>query len=115
MKKTLIAATSAFALVLGLSGAALANSDRPTFDHSNQLAVAVSVQVLGQSVANNFTGANDHSSSNILTDHSMNDGQANGSHTFTHQVLNVNNLSQGVNNVSQGAISIAVAANIQGN
>ncbi len=108
MKKTLIAATSAFALVLGLSGAALADSDRPTFDHSNQLAVAVSVQILSQQVANiNVNGLGGFQQ----IEKTFQDGMANGDHTFTHQILNVNNLSQGINNVSQGAISVAVAAN----
>ncbi len=104
MKKTLIAATSAFALVLGLSGAASANSDRP-----DQTAVAVSVQLLGQQTAN--INAGNPAQMSILP---FIGGQANGEHTFTHQVLNVNNFAQGVNSAQQGAISLAVAANFSG-
>lgn len=111
MKKTLIAATSAFALVLGFSGVASAENDRATFSHSNQLAVAVSVQILDQYVTNDFDGHNQ----TILDDHAFSNGMANGDHTFTHQILNVNGFNQGINGTNQGAISVAVAANFQGN
>ena len=109
MKKTLIAATSAFALVLGFSGASVAQE----FELGAN--IAVSVQILDQYVSNSFDNG-DHSSGNVQTgEHSFSDGMANGDHTFTHQILNVNGFNQGINGTNQGAISVAVAANFQGN
>ena len=120
MKKTLIAGISAFALMLGASGTAVADPDafrdhsdisvgnvkvdigKKSIDHKN----AVSVQAL-QQVATGVAQAGSGTSP-LVNGEFAHHGMEFGPDTFRDQVLDVNNFALGINQAQQGAVSIAV-------
>ena len=128
MTKTLLAATAAFALVLGASGATWASHDiddvgvfidGEVIDDTGNVKVddvidgnvekggtaAVSIVAL-QQVSGNVAGAGgDFADDDFMDDEPMDFGN----NTFQNQILNVNNFQNGINQAQQGAISIAVA------
>ncbi|MEO3430376.1 hypothetical protein AAFN88_16080 [Pelagibius sp. CAU 1746] len=102
MKKSLIAAASAFALIIGGTSPSWAFLD----DQEN---TAVAVSVLGQTHTNN---------GNVNTMNALLQAQGNvlnnnfGNNTFRAQVLNQQNINSGVNSALQGANSVAIGANV---
>lgn len=97
MKKSLIAAASAAALMVGVTSPAWAFLDDNT---------AVAVSVLGQTHTNN---ADVNTFNAIIQDQDNNLNNNFGSSSFQGQVLSQNNNNSGVNSALQGATTSAIA------
>ena len=103
MKKTLIAATSAVALMVGATSPAWAFLD-------DQVSVAVASSTLVQVQAN--TAATNNAVI-LLQANAYNNNF--GANTFQNQVLSTNNINSGPSSALQGSTTSAIAANVNSN
>jgi hypothetical protein len=102
MKKYLIAAASAAALMLGGMGQSWAFLDSQT---NTAVAASVLVQAHTNNAAVNTMNALLQAQGNVLNNNF-------GNNTFQGQVLNQNNINSGVNSALQGASTVAIGANV---
>jgi hypothetical protein len=102
MKKSLIAAASAFAVMLGGTSPSWAFLDD---QNSTAVAATVLVQVKANTGTINTMNALAQLQANVLNNNI-------GANSFQNQVLNQNNINTGINAALQGSTTAAFAVNV---